>query len=152
LTWEIRGWGQSREDAELDALKKARTEILDYLREQGVVLEHGPTERDVRPLVKEWSEDESREVQGIGELRQAKLKVELTSKNLAEFVQQDRQVRSQQRMLWLGKILAVLVALLSAVAGYCRLEEATKGYYTAWLRVVALGFVTAVGAGLWLLS
>src|SRR5262245_48754124 len=73
LIWEIRGWGQSREDAELDALKKARTEIVDYLREQGVVLEHGPTERDVRPLVKEWSEDESREVQGIGELRQAKL-------------------------------------------------------------------------------
>ena len=34
----------------------------------------------------------------------------------------------------------------------CGLEEMTKGYYTAWLRLAAVGFVTVVGAGIWWVS
>jgi hypothetical protein len=34
------------------------------------------------------------------------------------------------------------------VVGYFRLEEATKGYYTAWLRLAAVGLVAAAVAGL----
>jgi hypothetical protein len=35
-----------------------------------------------------------------------------------------------------------------AVAGYFRLEEATKGYYTNLLRFAAFGLVAAVGIAL----
>ena len=55
-------------------------------------------------------------------------------------------------MILLGKFLAGFVAFLVAVAGYFRLEEATKGYYTTWLRVGVLGFIAVVGAGIWLIS
>ena len=34
------------------------------------------------------------------------------------------------------------------VGGYLRLEEATKGYYTRWLRLTAVGVVLAIVCGL----
>jgi hypothetical protein len=49
-------------------------------------------------------------------------------------------------------VLLVLVALFGAAAAYFRLDEATKGYYTGWLRVGALGLVALIGAGVWLLG
>jgi hypothetical protein len=64
----------------------------------------------------------------------------------------DRQVRSKERMSLLVRVLIGLVAALAALAGYMRLDEATKGYYTRWLRLAALGFVAVVGTGLWWLS
>jgi len=42
--------------------------------------------------------------------------------------------------------------LLLAVAGYLRLEDATKGYYTRLLRLAAVAFVALVGAGLWMMA
>jgi len=51
-------------------------------------------------------------------------------------------------MLLLGKILASLLVLLSAVVGYVRLDEWTKGFYTGWLRLAA-GVFAVVAAGLW---
>ena len=55
-------------------------------------------------------------------------------------------------MFFLGKVLAGMVALLGGVAGYFRLEEATKGYYTTWLRLGVAGLASAVGLGFWLMS
>ena len=46
--------------------------------------------------------------------------------------------------------LAALVALLAVGAGYFRLEELTRGYYTGVLRLLLLGSAGAIGAGLWL--
>jgi len=43
-------------------------------------------------------------------------------------------------------MLVSVVVLLGAVSGYYRLEEATKGYYTAWLRLGLIGVACAVGA------
>jgi hypothetical protein len=63
----------------------------------------------------------------------------------------DREARIQQRMGLLGKILAGLVALLAVVAGYIRLDDWTKGYYTGWLRLAAGGILAVVVTGLfWL--
>jgi hypothetical protein len=73
-------------------------------------------------------------------------------------VEQDRQFRimerkevSKERQTLLAKLLAGLLAGLVAVAGYLRLDEATKGYYTTWLRVASVALVATVGAGAWLL-
>ena len=54
-----------------------------------------------------------------------------------------------QRLGWLARVVAGLVALLAAVAGYIRLEEWSKGYYTGWLKLAA---AVAVAVGLFLLA
>jgi hypothetical protein len=52
----------------------------------------------------------------------------------------------KQREWLLAKIVGGLVALCLVVAGYIKLEEATRGYYTTLLRVAAGGLVLlAVG-------
>jgi hypothetical protein len=59
---------------------------------------------------------------------------------VAEMIKLDREYRTQLRMFQAGKVLAALVAVLAAVAGYFRLDELSKGYYTGWLRLAAIGF------------
>ena len=95
----------------------------------------------------------------LGRMRKVHLKVTLDpgdyntiQKMDCEYRQQQRQILSQQRQVFLAKVLAGVVAVLVAVAGYFRLEEATKGYYTGWLRLAAVGLVAAVVAGLLLVA
>ena len=52
------------------------------------------------------------------------------------------QLHVSQRMTLLAKVLAGILALLVTVAGYIRLEELTKGYYTRWLRLAVVGCVS----------
>jgi len=80
------------------------------------------------------------------------LKISLDADKFAEIFNHQREQTSRDRMMGLGRTLAIVVAFLAAVSGYLRLEEATKGYYTTWLRVGAISFVGAVGAGMWLIS
>jgi hypothetical protein len=88
---------------------------------------------------------------------QVRLRVIVNSQQLAHMRDLDQPVREslqresvKHRQFWLGKLLLGVVALLTAVTGYIRLEDATKGYYTAWLRLGMVGVLCAVGAGLWL--
>jgi hypothetical protein len=66
--------------------------------------------------------------------------------------QELRDERARARQMVLVRLLAGIVAILIAVASYLRLEDATKGYYTTLLRVVAVAFVAAVVAGLALIG
>jgi hypothetical protein len=90
---------------------------------------------------------------------QVRLRVELTEKDFAEITKKTEQVREearreivQQRQSWLAKVLLGVVVFLGSLSGYIRLEDATKGYYTGWLRLGLVGVLCAVGAGLWLVS
>jgi hypothetical protein len=164
FSWDADGFGEKEEDAKQDAIQKGHIALLAYLVEQGFSLEWQPSPRFTAGLLKDWTplnlkdrEGEDQEVvdvkiPGLENPRRWKAHFELTSKDYVELLGQERQYRSEQRLGILGKGLAGLVALLAAVAGYFRLEEATKGYYTAWLRVGTVGFLTAVGAGIWFLS
>jgi len=49
------------------------------------------------------------------------------------------------RLTILGGSLGFILSLLGAVAGYIRADEATKGYYTHWLRALATAGVGAAG-------
>jgi hypothetical protein len=89
----------------------------------------------------------------------AALRVEMSAVSQQEINKQEefyqakrRQERATVRQGVLVRVLAGLVALLAAVACYLRLEDATKGYYTALLRLAAVAFVALVGAGIWLLT
>ena len=160
-TWEVTGFGETVEDADRNALSDARAKIVEHFQQKGVQLEFDLTLDYIgNRLVKARTElepqalDPDHQVAGakLGVARHRKLRVELTNRDESEILTQDRQFRVQHLQMFLFKVLAGIVALLAAVSGYFRLEEATKGYYTGWLRVAAAGLVAGVGACLWRIS
>lgn len=150
---DMKGRGESREDAEQDALGRAREVLHKFFHDQGNDLSWEPPLKYISDhLVKDNTALDPDDIQGIGPVCVVRLHVEMTASDYLDVLRQDRRFVSYQRMLLLAKVLAGVVALLAAVAGYFRLEEATKGYYTTWLRVGTLGFLAAVGAVLLLLA
>lgn len=153
-SWTCIGWGETREDAEERALKRAQEEIRKYLAQRSQPVEWVPNLEFIRKnLVKKWETEPPQDIgHGVGEVQGVRVVVEISPKDWQYILEKDRSLRSESRMIVLAKVLAGLVALLGAVAGYLRVEEMTKGYYTAWLRLAAIGFVTAVGVGIWWVS
>jgi len=148
-TWIEDGYGASEADARDVALKKAEDSVeehlkrlygskgwkvsADYLRQMQVVRFEKPEEVELTPG------------QRVVKVRAV---VELTPSYLEAMQGVVRQQRVEQRHLVLARVLAGLVVLLLVGAGYLRLEEATRGYYTTVLRVAALGLVAVIGLGL----
>jgi hypothetical protein len=153
-TLAVTGWGETHEDAELNALKRAQDSLLVYFAEQNHPLQWRPKLDYINShLVKSRAPQPAQELgEGLDEVQGVKLKMEISASDWQYMLAEDRRVRADSRMLLLAKLLAGLVASLGAVAGYLRLEEMTKGYYTAWLRFAAVSFVSAVGVGIWLIS
>lgn len=90
--------------------------------------------------------------------RRVWVKVAINPENWKQIQKEIRQVEDlnrvhlmRDRMLFLVKFLAGIVALLATVCGYLRLDEWSKGYYTKWLRLAAVGCVGAVTVFLWFL-
>jgi hypothetical protein len=156
----VLGWGENQEQAKEYALEKVRGRVEKYLHSQLPGLEWYPPKEYIHDrLLKDPPErrkDKDQEVEvGKGEHIMGKCwewRVEVTAEDRKDILRHDREGRVHQRMGLLGKILAGLLVLLSVVAGYIRLDEWTKGYYTGWLRLAAAGIVAAVGTGLWWLS
>jgi hypothetical protein len=155
-SWDdIKGVGDTREDAENNAYQEARSRVINYFsNELNMPLEWTPTIEDIRRLVKTPPTDEQPVNLGadLGKASRVKLQMSMSVDDRNEFLKKDRDHRVVQRQIYLGKILAGLVVFLTAVAGYFRLDEATKGYYSGWLRLAALGLVGIVGAGIWWIS
>jgi hypothetical protein len=151
-TWQVSGFGETDQDAEIDALNNARAQVIKYLNAQGVALNWEPSLKFIKSLVKHSEPAQDKEFKVVGLVKEISLTVELTPQAYREILRKESDLKGQERMVFLAKILACVVAFLAAVAGYFRLEDATKGYYTAWLRFGVLGFAAAVGIGLWLIS
>jgi hypothetical protein len=144
-------WKKTVEEAREDALENARDRLVAYLRAQNPPLEWAPSPaylqqhkmiKEDKPTPKEFGDD-------VGTMYQARLRVEVTAREFEEMARQDRHYRSEQRQVLLLKVLGGLLALLVAVAGYVRLDEWSKGYYTGWLKLAA---AVAVAVGLFLLA
>src|SRR5262249_372923 len=88
----------------------------------------------------------------VGLMRRIQMRIEVTSDDRADMLQLARHALSERRMHLAAKVLTGLVALLMSVAGYVRLAEWTKGYYTGGLGVATAGFLAAVGLAFWLLG
>jgi hypothetical protein len=177
-SWAVEGsWMTTRSEAVQDALGKAQSKIAEYLSQQypgadwqpttayveehllcdvnetdafqsgggGQVTDVRLTKRLIREEVKDFGEQ-------VGTMYRVCLRVGVTPLAQKDIREQVRQIRAHQRQLKAAQILASMVAILVTVAGYLRLEDATRGYYTTWLRLAALAFVTLVGAGIWLLT
>jgi hypothetical protein len=155
VQWMVEGaWMNNKADAVEDALLQAQTKVTAYLRNQNPPVEWTPSLPYIQShLVKTqpWQED-TKDFDQIGRMYRVRLDVEVTPLELSKMVNSGREFRIQQRMFLLAKVLAGLVVLLAAVSGYLRLDEYTKGYYTGWLRLAAVGLVAAAGAGLVLIA
>jgi hypothetical protein len=162
-TKRVEGRDDDPDVAEAIALRHAQDSLAEYLRTQTPRIHRRPSADEIRghllakpPEHRELSESEDSEGKGRHVVT---LNLLVTEENYRDMLARDRQQRElerqglvQERTFMVGKVLAGLVALLAALAGYFRLEEATKGYYTTWLRAGAIGFVLAVGAALFRLG
>lgn len=148
-TWTATGYGETEKDAEMDALKNVQPEIAEFLAAAGIAHDWNPSLNDLRGLVSGEPKTVVKDLDGVGPVRETKLQLEMTPKAYRKLVQQDRQNRAMGRISFVAKLMAIAVGLLIAFAGYFKLEDATKGYYTAWLRLAALSFIAAIAAGVW---
>lgn len=147
--WTVVGLGQSREDAEQDALEKARQKVVDFVYVEMPRVKWMPSAAYVRDrLVKELHNVDDKVLPELGKVRQVDLMVQVTPEDQRDIIRQDRQYRTEERMLTLAKLLGAVVALLVAIATYIRLDEYGKGYYTTWLRMAGFSAAVASVAGL----
>ena len=153
-TWTITAWGKTPQDGNEVALETAREEVREYLTRQDPGVQWTPSRDWVdKNLVKtRHQEVKNHEEPLLGEGYDVTLKVEVGPKQYREILEKDREQRVQQRELLLARVLAGVVALLVAAVAYLRLDEATKGYYSLWLRLGALGLVGGVAAALLVLG
>lgn len=149
-TWTVESrWMSTRADALQDALREAQAEIVAYLRNQQPPVDWTPPVDYIQlRLVKQPWQEEPKEFDGLGTMYRVRLRAEIGPVERSEMLERGRATRSEQRMLLLGKMLLGLVAVLGAVAGFLRLDERTKGFYTGWLKLAAVGFAGAVVVGL----
>jgi hypothetical protein len=141
------GFGEKEEDAILAAENDACFRVAKYLSQTYGETEYTPTREELK----------SRGIIGqpffeVVDLANAKQKaivdVKLNAEQVAHFREKARELRVGGRMWTAGGVLAGLMALLLVGGGYLRLEEATKGYYTALLRAGALVILGTVAAAL----
>lgn len=145
------GIGESAKDAEQEALEKAQAEVIALLRQQSPPIEWVPPidyvkKKLVRGITNEGTKDLP---PPVGRVYQVSVRVGLDSETRSEILKLDRHARTSQRMLFLVEILGGIVVVCTAIAGYIRLDELSKGYYTGLLRLAAVGLVAVVVAGLW---
>ncbi len=88
----------------------------------------------VEPVVKDY-----------GTLYVAKLRVDVSPEQRAIFTESYQRQLVHRRMVLLGGALGFVLICLGAISGYIRADEATKGYYTNRLRLLAAVGVGAAG-------
>ena len=91
-------------------------------------------ETTVEPVVKDY-----------GKLYVAELRVDVSPERRNSFSESYKSQLVHRRMMLLGGILGFISICLGAISGYIRTDEATKGYYTNRLRLLAAAGVGAAG-------
>jgi hypothetical protein len=149
-SWHVTGsWQGSASEAKQAALREGRQLVEAFLREQGLHPAHVITEANFerKCRIKNYSEEKrdftSRDP-ALGVMYQTTCDIELPSKVLQD-------LRAGERMLLLLKLTGGILLLLGIVVAYFRLEEATKGYYSGWLRLAAAASGSAVVAAVFLM-
>ena len=84
-----------------------------------------------------------------GTIYLAALRVDFTSEHRAAIVEAYNRQLVSHRLVLLGGCLGFALACLAATTGYIRADEATKGYYTNRLRVLAAAGVGGAGVALY---
>ncbi len=149
-SWNVTGFGQTVADADRDALEKAYVLVAEQFRQRYRGFEWPISLEFIHDrLVKDSKTSPIFDDKSGETMQERSLLVEITPEDQRQVLEIDRRYRMEHRMIWLGQILAAVVVLLATGAAYIRLDEASKGYYTHWLRLVALAIVASAGMSLW---
>jgi hypothetical protein len=92
----------------------------------------------IQPVVKDY-----------GTLYEATLRADFSPDRRDKFVRVYERELVARRLALLGGVLGFVLACLAALAGYIRADEATKGYYTNRLRLIAAAGVGAAGVAIY---
>jgi hypothetical protein len=133
-----------RDEAYEDALEQAAHDIEKYF-----ALQYSLDLNDVKRLVR-CPEEKIVRTGEFGDTRKYELTLQFDDAFVNELVQIERESRMRGRMQILARGLAVAVAALFAIAGYVRLDEWSKGYYSGLLKAVAVLAVAGIGLVAWM--
>jgi hypothetical protein len=84
----------------------------------------------------------------VGDVVHINYRVELTPRGWTELAREQRLDLASERFEKALRGLGVLTVLLGAVAGYIRLDEWTKGYYSGRLILAATGLAVVLGTAM----
>jgi hypothetical protein len=163
--WDVRGWGQTTDDAEKDARAKAAKKVTDYLRRQQPPILWTVTADYVRDHLQtappERYAKDDQDLKEAGKVKCWTIPVRVTPDDLTAMAwlaqqEQREQARlhraavSRERMAILGRALVSLLAVVVALGTYLRLSSWTKGHHARWLAVAAASVAAVVGLGVWI--
>jgi hypothetical protein len=92
----------------------------------------------VHPIVKDYAT-----------VYEATLEADFSAQSRAVIIAAHQREVVARRLGVLGGSFGFILACLASLAGYIHADEATKGYYTAWLRAIAAACVGAAGVVLY---
>lgn len=136
------------ERAEVDARKQLSATVRDWLADSGVDREWAPPAKLVDRMVIGRPSFEPVKVKELDVVR-ATLTADFSEGRKREFLEVYRRHTGGRRLAILGGGLLVVLAGLAAVSGYIRADDATKGYYTNRLRLLAAAGVGAAGVAVY---
>jgi hypothetical protein len=147
---QFKGYGPTVTDAEKDAMQKA----CEWIEKNGG-LGWTPNPQYLREhnMVRFVGEPKEEKFERLEEpVKVVIMDLEIT-KQQAEEIQKQAQVQRMKSRQGISLLVVLgVVGLLAVVGGYLRLEEATKGYYTRLLRVVAVGVLLVIAVVLGLVA
>ena len=133
----------TKERAVADARRQLRDEVASWLDPE-VPRSWIPPSRMLDAMIVD--EPRMKSIQkDYGELFEATLGVDASPQRRAALIEVYNRQLVERRLATLGAMLAFILICLAAVSGYIRADEATKGYYTNRLRMLAAAGVGASG-------
>lgn len=130
--------------AEVDARRALEATVRDWLAEDGVAPTWTPPKRLVDRMIVGTVTLEPVTVKDLSVFR-ATISADFSRDRKREFLEVYGRQVAGRRLAILGGILLIVLSCLAAISGYIRADEATKGYFTNRLRVLAAAGVGAAG-------
>ncbi len=138
--------GATEDRARAEARKAVEARVATWLKPD-VPASWKPPARLLQSLIVETKIEPhvSQRAKEYGPLYVATMTADLSPRHRAELVDAYNHELVKHRLLTLGGSLGFVLICLAAVSGYIRADEATKGYYTNRLRMLAAAGVGAAG-------
>jgi hypothetical protein len=138
--------GATEDRARAEARKAVEVRVATWLKPD-VPASWKPPARLLQSLIVETKIEPhvSQRAKEYGPLYVATMMADLSPRHRAELVDAYNHELVKHRLLTLGGSLSFVLICLAAVSGYIRADEATKGYYTNRLRMLAAAGVGAAG-------
>jgi hypothetical protein len=124
---------------------KVPSDVIDGMRQGSYVQEVTKNLTPAAPEVETPSTAEIQGSDGLYTLYRAGQKLDFSRSRRAQIVQMYRRDLASQRMQRLGGGLALALVGLAVLSGYIKADEATKGYYTNRLRLLAAAGLGTAG-------